>query len=258
MITECQKKDIKVLLTYLPFPADEMCQKEAKKMEELAKKYDIQCINFLNKDVVDLTTDMYDSDSHLNPFGASKTTDYIGKILVKDYKVENHKDDLEYDNWKKYDAMYSCSKKETLKGLTDIKDYLVGLNFSECNAIIEVKNTSFLLNDIDFIKLLNKNGLEINKDEVSSITQDRTYLIDVKENKVVPITIDCEQDTTFGKVAWYQGEKKTILYLNGEECWKYNEKDEADLYIIVLDKNGQIVDKVIYDSKMAGLNLIRK
>lgn len=79
IIEECKKRDIEVLLTYIPFPAEEVFQKEANTVRDIAEEYNLNYVNFLEMDIVDFETDMYDS-SHLNASGARKITQYMGGV----------------------------------------------------------------------------------------------------------------------------------------------------------------------------------
>lgn len=98
-IEECQKRDIDVLLIYLPYPANEESQAEANMVSDIAKEYGVSYINFLKHSEINYNIDMYDSDSHLNPSGAKKVTYSIGEYIKDNYDIPDHRGDALYANW---------------------------------------------------------------------------------------------------------------------------------------------------------------
>ena len=74
MIESCRKRGIDVLLTYLPFPASDLCMKEARRVYDIAEEYGIPYVNFLDEDeVISYEYDLHDNYSHLNVSGARTT-----------------------------------------------------------------------------------------------------------------------------------------------------------------------------------------
>lgn len=98
-IEECQNRDIDVLLIYLPYPASEESQAEANMVTDIADEYGVDYINYLKYSEMNFNTDMYDSDSHLNPCGAKKVTYNLGEYINNNYNIPNHKDSPQYANW---------------------------------------------------------------------------------------------------------------------------------------------------------------
>lgn len=125
MIEECQSRGIEVILTYLPFPAPEENQREANYLYDVADEYNIQYINFLDLDVINYETDLYDSDSHLNPSGARKVTDYIGECLKNDYGVLDQRNNEAYRKWHDDYNEYALEKNKTLCGFANLQYYLM-------------------------------------------------------------------------------------------------------------------------------------
>lgn len=67
MIRDCQNRKIDILLIYLPYLAGENEQKCANRVYDIAEQYGVNYINFLDLNIVDYETDLYDANSHLNP-----------------------------------------------------------------------------------------------------------------------------------------------------------------------------------------------
>lgn len=118
MIAECQKRGIRVLLTYLPFPAGEEYWREANRLYEIADEYGIPYINFLPMDIVNYETDTYDTNSHLNPSGAKKVTDYLGSFLSETMEVQDHRGNQGYKSWDEYYENYEKYKQDLLRAYT--------------------------------------------------------------------------------------------------------------------------------------------
>ncbi len=87
----CYKEDIQVLCVYLPFPADESCQKAANSIGEMVDYYiNAEYINMLNLDIVDFETDMYSDNNHLNFTGAAKVTEWLGEYISANYDLDDY------------------------------------------------------------------------------------------------------------------------------------------------------------------------
>lgn len=140
MIEECKRRDIGVLLTFLPFPAWMEMQMDANRLYDIAQEYDVPYINFLDKDVVNYETDCYDPNSHLNISGARKVTDYLGAYMTEHYDLADHRTDAAYDSWHgDYDA-YQEMKISNLKQQQALNVYLMCLADKNFNVLIETKN----------------------------------------------------------------------------------------------------------------------
>ncbi len=72
-------------------------------IEEFAKKEDIQFLdmNLEQENLkIDWKKDTRDAGDHLNHFGAIKTTEFLGKYISINYKIEDHREDENYNKWK--------------------------------------------------------------------------------------------------------------------------------------------------------------
>ncbi|MBR5578749.1 MAG: hypothetical protein IKW28_07120, partial [Lachnospiraceae bacterium] len=118
----CEEKNIPILLTYLPFPDDTGWREEVELARLVAEKYEA---DFLDYDtlfpLVNIFTDFYDRDSHMNPSGAKKITAYLGEYLTANYGLEDHRRDSSYDLWWKEYQEYYEFKLENLKKEEELK-----------------------------------------------------------------------------------------------------------------------------------------
>ena len=153
MIKDCNNREIDVLLTYFPFAADEICQKEANKVYDIAEQYGVDYINFLDLDVVNYKTDFCDTDYHLNPSGARKVTDYTGRYIMEHYDIPDQRNNAAYGNWYSDYEEYVKYKEDNLRSLESLDKYLMMLADKNYCAVIETGNTKFL-DDEYYLNLL--------------------------------------------------------------------------------------------------------
>lgn len=159
MIEDCNNREIDVLLTYFPFTADEICQKEANKVYDIAEQYGVDYINFLDLDVVNYKTDFCDTDYHLNPSGARKVTDYIGQYIIERYDLPDQRNNEIYEHWNADYDEYIKYKEDNLRNLESLDKYLMMLADKNYCAVIETGNTKFLEDEyyLDLLENLQTN-----------------------------------------------------------------------------------------------------
>jgi len=95
----CREQGITLILVHLPYPANESDLVAANTVADVAESYGVEYINFLTMDTVDYQTDMHDPDSHLNPSGAFKITDYLGRLLSEQYGIPDQRNHPDYQSW---------------------------------------------------------------------------------------------------------------------------------------------------------------
>ena len=139
IIKLCQEQGIEVLLTYLPFYTSKHLIQESNKAQRIAEEYGVNFISYSNFDsVVDPNTDCANyniSNSHLNPSGARKITDYLGQYITEHYEVPDHREDSAYIGWHDDYREYTEFKLENLAAQDKFEIYLMLLhdkNLSYC------------------------------------------------------------------------------------------------------------------------------
>ena len=233
MITYCQERNIAVLLTYLPFPASAESQKEANRMFEIARKYDVRYLDFMTlRNLIDFDTDCYDSGSHLNPSGARKITAYLGQDIMSHYDIMDQRNNIDYKDWHKSYEIYVQSKIKNIKNQKEIKSYLMLLNdenFSFCICIPE--GSKILKNEI-LEKLLKNVGIETDK---LSDDEDALIMVDRYSDTVVSSDFSKHQKTSFGEVAVLDEENEHGLYLG--ENLQMRLEDSREVGIVVFSNS---------------------
>ena len=140
LIEECKSRDIKVVLTFIPYPASSGEQMKAEYLNKIAQEYDVDYLNFFDLDIINYGTDFFD-DNHLNSSGARKVTDYIGRYLSTQMGVTNHKDDMNYSFWYTDYDEYVNMKNNDFKDQQTLDSYLMLMTMDDCEAEIDIKNT---------------------------------------------------------------------------------------------------------------------
>lgn len=176
IIAECKKRNIEVLLTYLPFPADEPYQKEANTVRDLAEKYGVSYINFLDTDIVNYDTDMYDPNSHLNPSGAQKVTAYLGEYITNHYNIADQRDNDAYAYWNDDYMEYQDYKIELMQGAENLSEYLMMLCDPAFSCVIEIKDKKKILGASQTRALLE--NMNINCDKMESDSENVIFVQD--------------------------------------------------------------------------------
>ena len=238
IIEKCQKTEINILLTYIPFPANTSFQKEANRVYDIAEEYGIDYINFLDMDIVDFDTDCYDSNNnnaHLNPSGARKVTDYLGKYIIDHYQIPDQRNNPEYSDWFEDYEEYKALKERNLQAQRSWDTYLMLLADKNFDAVIEIRNSD-IWNDDKFVNLVENLGINM-----SSVSEATNYLIVHRgglqaEAISLDMATDTQTDTAMGLLQiLYDDSGKYNAYLNDVECFLPDEDNKGNLRIYVRD-----------------------
>ena len=134
MVEACQSRGIEVMLVHLPYPATQEDQMAANAVYWIAEEYGVPYVDFVSLDqVVDYNTDCYDSFSHLNPSGARKVTDYLGRFIREHYGIADRRGEAAYAGWEADYASYKAYKVwhlNTQKSLDSVLALLHDTSFS--------------------------------------------------------------------------------------------------------------------------------
>lgn len=238
IIEECQERGIDVLLTYLPFHATDVHQKSANRVYDIAAEYGLNYINFLDMDLVDIVTDFCDSfsySSHLNPSGARKVTDFLGKYIMENYQIPDQRSNLEYSNWFEDYKEYKAMNRRNLQAQRDWDNYLMLLADRNLDAVIEIRNFD-IWNDDRFVRLVENLGIDM-----SSVSDETNYLMIhrgglLAEAVSLDMTADTQMGTVMGPLQILHDESgKYSVYLNDAACFFPDEGNNGNIRIYVRD-----------------------
>ena len=199
IIDSCREQNIEVLLVYLPHPMENKERwKSVNTAAKIAEECNVKFINFQEKNIVDFDTDCYDSNSHLNPAGAWKVTNYLGQFLKDNYDVLDHRDDDNYDYWKQDYEEYANYKSDRLNDVLDINTYLMLLQDPNYGFVIDMGDTWILDNSLA-MRLLENKGVDINQ-----LSEDTRFIIvsDKGVSVVDDDSIDADKQGVLNKDAF--------------------------------------------------------
>ena len=126
IIEECQDREIEVLLTYLPFPDNSGCQEESNTVWDIAEEYNVNYLDYRTMMAqVNFNTDCYDANSHLNPSGARKLTEYLGNYISNVYAIDDQRENEAYSDWHEDYDVYTQFKHDNIRSANDLKNYLM-------------------------------------------------------------------------------------------------------------------------------------
>lgn len=252
LIEECQRRDIEILLTFVPFPATAQDRQSAGYAEKLAQEYGVDYINFLDLDTVNYETDCNDAFSHLNASGAGKVTDYLGAYMKERYNVADHRSDELADRWNADYQNYLSYKISRIAGLESLKNCLMMLSDPNLSCCVYVREDSGLWKSDDVYAALIRNIA--GQEELSGLWQaqetDGGYLLvaDKGSGQITEYTgaQEAEVNTSFGRVCCAAGSEGRVLYVGeGEQNYLAEQEDEegfpAVTVIVVNNLNGSVV-----------------
>lgn len=141
MLDTCKSHGITVVLSFLPCYAGDSTYAAANTAGRIAEEYNIEYINFLNMDLVDYGTDFSDEGDHLNPLGALKVSNYIGRFLEDRKMVEDRRNEEKLDYWNEMIERYTGEKTAKLIETEDILLYLMLLQTEDYMVELYWNNT---------------------------------------------------------------------------------------------------------------------
>ncbi len=151
----CQSRGIEVLLTYLPFPAPAYRQKEANLAADIAAEYGVRYVNFLKTEgIVNYHTDCNDAASHLNLSGARKITSWLGRYMLENYGISDHRGEEAYAAWDKDYTQHVLDDQAWIPIQKTLDTYLMLLADKNIGCCIYVSEGSRLLQDSRTLQLL--------------------------------------------------------------------------------------------------------
>lgn len=210
MIEECQKRDIGVLLVYLPYPSSEQSQMAANTVGFIAGEYDVPYINFLSLDsVADYETDCYDQRAHLNFSGGQKVTDYIGAYLAEHFGLKDRRGEAAYAGWAKDEQDYAAYKRERIRTEDKLRELLMLLHDDTVSASIAVRAQADFYWDDQLLALLHNTVREHVLEENAYIdrSDDMFPLEGLDEAVWTDVAYYLELDRANGTFAEYVGDE---------------------------------------------------
>lgn len=192
----CKKNGVEVVLTLMPHSLDKRGQEIYNYGYLMAEKYDIDYIDFNTiEDIVNYDCDFYDLNGHLNPSGAKKVTDYLGKYLSAKFDLKDYRDDEDYEFWDKdYEKYVSSNIKNLNNYKGKINEYLMLLNNDEYECVISVSDRITEENNSLIYTLIN-NIYEIQKVDIEGVDA-RTVYTNILSVDIEDVSTDADINIT--------------------------------------------------------------
>ena len=126
----CKEHGIQLILIKAPSLAPQWYDSDNEQVVAYAEKHQLPYINFyelLEETGIDYETDTYDGGLHMNLNGANKLSEYLGKVLIEEYGIEDHRTDTELsavyeEKYRFYEDMIKAQQGE-LEQYGEIKNY---------------------------------------------------------------------------------------------------------------------------------------
>lgn len=261
IIEECQRRDIELLLVYLPYSASEEEWQEAFCAEQMAEEYGIPYLNFLDLSVVDLAIDSYDPHEHLNGSGGRKVTAYLGAYLERHYELADHRGESAYSGWDEDYRRYTDYKLQCASGLEALDKYLMMLADPAFDCCVYINGEADVWElDETYLPLVDNlcGGSAEKLEEAAASGEDYFLVLDRQEGRKYECVGEesLQAECSFGQVCYEAGEDgaRTLYLQGGGENYLHmtDQGGEPAVQIVVIDKeNGNIVDSKRFDSRLA-------
>ena len=260
IVEACQSRDIEVVLTFLPFPAQEDQQKVAAYAGEIAREYDVDYLNFLQMDVVDYQTDCFDSYSHLNVAGGQKITSFLGRYLQENYGLADHRQDG-LDEWDADYAAYQRYKIDKIQSQESLQNYLVMMADKSFSICLYVDGESKIWEYEQYVNQIRNLVPEYTFPALDKLMRQGTDYCLIIDN--VWETVEeyygqegGETETSFGKVS-YMGKEdgsKALCLVDSEESFLKEYCDDGRIptvqIVLINNLDGTVVDVQRFDESL--------
>ncbi|MBO4458814.1 MAG: hypothetical protein J5802_13945 [Butyrivibrio sp.] len=253
IIEECKKRNINVLVTYLPFAPETKDIVAATSAGQIAKSCGVPYLNMLNDDVIDIYKDLNDH-GHLNAVGASKVTCTIGEWLSKNSKLEDHRNDSNYAYWEELSSKYVDSLEDIALNESNLFTKLNILSLGDYGVILYCNNGSQVFTDKPLKHVISA----ISDSKSINMTMGPYIMIyDPASAKVYEASGTATLDgipTAMGELNYQPVEQKfRRLYTSDDEETNYLYSDEhadEDIQLIIYDKEtGEVLKQDYFTSK---------
>ena len=146
IIDLCDDRGIRLILVNTGYD----CSEEAKLFHDsvrgIADSYGVPYYDFTNEDIINFDTDLNSTghNTHVNFSGAQKMTERVGNILEENCKLQDHREDAEYEKWRSDCEAYIADKHKYLREQEDLENYLMFLYDDDYQIMFDVRDPSVL------------------------------------------------------------------------------------------------------------------
>lgn len=158
----CKEKSINALFVVCPYQINREHYEKYNTMKSVITSYGFDFINFNNyyeEMELDFSKDFYNGN-HVNCFGAEKYTDFLGKYIVENYDMPDHRNEDIYSGWHDEFVKFKEEEAETKEKISKKRQQAEDGNVIAASlyAITDFIEWSALVNDSRFTVLAVGNG----------------------------------------------------------------------------------------------------
>ena len=259
IIEACEARGIQLVLWLPPHPSREKTIQAAHTAARIAEEYGTPFLDFVEMDrVVDYATDCSDPESHVNPSGGRKLTDFMGDYLSNNYRLPDRRGESAYAHWDAELQTHIDEKIRLLRETTGFRERLMLLHDSDFSLVLTVRgDMNYRRHSIkNFLHNIVRGHVYEYDDEVSSQLRPLELLSEASSNgEPYMLIVDREDDaiyemagygekdvdTAFGEVFCRMDEISIDLSLTGEDgqenyYFTSDEEQEEDIRVLVIDR----------------------
>ena len=164
IIDLCKQYGCQVLLINTGYDCKEEAKLFADSVPDIAKQYGLNYYDFTRMNLIDFDCDLQTTgnNTHVNASGGYKFTKYIGDVLVREYNVENHKNDVLCEKWHEDYNRYVSYMEDSLRELSSFDQYIELLYGMDYDVTIDIYDENFIHEGFN-TQMLRNLGVDINQ-----------------------------------------------------------------------------------------------
>lgn len=250
LAAECRKKNVQLVLTYLPHPDDRgIAQADSRGMEILAEELGIPCLNYLrlSGELMNYRSDCYDSASHLNGSGARKVTRYMGQFLRDHFpEIPDHRQEEAYADWHGDYARYLAVKTQRLQEESRMWVVLMMLSDPDFSACVYLEKPKLWVEDAMYQGLLENLGID-----TAALPLEEPILLTTWKGEGQWAPLSDRIETPYGDAQLVNWQEKRIINWNEESQMQMEAYSDRAAAVVRNADTGEVVLRVQFDAEQA-------
>lgn len=258
LIEECEKRDIEVIMMYLPvttvYNEDWWAVNTGHKIAEEKDILFLDLLDHNTQNVIDYKIDMFDP-GHANNSGMRKLTSYLGKYLCEVEGIVDHRQDPAYQKWGDLVSQWQAEEIQKLLSETELYLELNMIHNLNANAIIFMRGNSPVLQDKIVQRLIMQlagstavvDAAKVGgpylliRDATSGTMQRQEFVGEQQVESFASILGDTQYIGLKDFGAIYVDNNLENNYLDMEEHY------EREIQITILGHSGEVMSRLYYD-----------
>ena len=138
-----KKTGVQALFVAPVLPVDKYAELQYNRINQIVSSYGFKFLNtndYYDEMGIDFSKDFYNS-GHVNVYGAEKYTRFVADYIRKNYQIDDHRNDSNYDSWNKF---YEDAHQQDLLLKKTIDDVIKQKNITHSNGEKMQSETDYL------------------------------------------------------------------------------------------------------------------